>query len=119
VALQGWYDVDSANGFNILSANNKQLSTRRAHLLHPQTFQDEPFIRHVSQQVYHLGETHVCRVCTRIKLTSLRDASEDFGIANLEHLFRTHIEEDWGYDVCSLVLGYDQTVLIDSIFIKL
>jgi len=29
------------------------------------------------------------------------------------------IQEDWGHEVCGLVLGYDQNVLIDSIFITL
>jgi len=57
-------------------------------------------------------------VCRSIKLTSLRDASEDFRIPNFRQLFRAQIEEDWGHEVCGLVLGYDQNVLIDSIFIK-
>jgi len=54
-----------------------------------------------------------------IKLTSLRDASEDFGIPNFGQLFRTQIEEDWRPEVYRLMLGYDQNVRIDSIFIKL
>jgi hypothetical protein len=29
------------------------------------------------------------------------------------------IEDDWRYDVCRLVLGYNQNVLIDSVLIKL
>jgi len=58
-------------------------------------------------------------VCSSIKVTSLRDASEDFGITNFGQLFRIQIEEDWGPEVCGLVLGYDQNVLIDSIFIIL
>jgi hypothetical protein len=45
--------------------------------------------------------------------------SEDFGIPNFGQLFRTLIDDDWGHKVCGLVLGYDQNVLIDSIFIKL
>jgi hypothetical protein len=52
-------------------------------------------------------------------LTSLRDASVDFGIPNFGQLFRTHIEDDWGHEVTGLVLGYDQNVLTDDIFIKL
>jgi len=66
-----------------------------------------------------LRETHVCAVCRRIKLTSLRDASEDFGIPNFGQLFHARIEEDWGHEVCGLVLGYDQYALIDSLFIQL
>jgi len=119
LALEGWYDIDSAEVFNLLSATDKRRSTRRAHLLRLQTIQDKPIIRPVSQQVYHLRETHGRRVCRSIKLTSLRVASEDFEIPNCGQLFRAQIEADWGPEVCGLVLGYDQNVLIDSIFIKL
>jgi len=58
-------------------------------------------------------------VCISIKLTSLRDASEDSGIPNFGQLFRAQIEEDCGPKVCGLMLGYDQNALFDSIFIKL
>jgi hypothetical protein len=58
-------------------------------------------------------------MCRSIKLTSLRDASEDFGIPNFGQLFRAQLEEDWGPEVCALVLGYNQNVLLDSIFFKL
>jgi hypothetical protein len=54
-----------------------------------------------------------------IKLTSLREASEDFGIPNCGQLFRVQIAEDWGHNVSGLVLGYNQNVPLDSIFIKL
>jgi hypothetical protein len=119
LALQGWYDIDSAKVFNLLSAADTRRNTRRAHLLRLQHCQDEPFFRPVSPQVHHLRETHVRGVCRSIKLTSLRDASEDFGIPNFGQLFRAQIEEDWGPEVSGLVLGYDQNVLLDSIFIKL
>ena len=82
LALNGWYDVDSAKVVNLQSATDKQRSTRRAHMLHLQIIQYEPIIRPVSQQVNHLRETHLRRVCRSIKLTSLRDASEDFAIPN-------------------------------------
>jgi hypothetical protein len=49
LALKGWYDVDCARVFNLLSATDKQRSTHRAQLLHLQTIQDEPIIRPVSQ----------------------------------------------------------------------
>jgi len=62
---------------------------------------------------------HIRGVCRSIKLTSLRDASEDFGIPNFRQLFRTQIEVDWGHEVGGLLLRYDQYILIDSIFIKL
>jgi len=32
LALQGWYDIDSAEVFNLLSTTKKWQSTRRAHL---------------------------------------------------------------------------------------
>jgi len=119
LALHGWYDIDSAEIFNLLSAANKQWNTRRAHLLCHQDYQEEPFFRLVSQQVHHLREIHVRGVCRSMKLTSLRDASEDFRIPNFGQLFRAQIEEDWRHEVSGLVLGYDHNVLIDSIFIKL
>jgi hypothetical protein len=119
LALQGWYDMDSATILNLLSATDQRRSTRRAHLLPLQTIQDEPIFHPVSQQVYHLRETHVYGVCRSIKLASLRDASEDFGIPNFGWLFHAQIEEGWGHEVSELVLGYDQNVLLDSIFIKL
>jgi hypothetical protein len=82
LALEGWYDIDSAKVFNLLSTTDKRRSTPRAHLLRLQTVQDEPIIHPVSQQVYHLRETHVCGVCRIIKLTSPTDTSEDFGNPN-------------------------------------
>jgi hypothetical protein len=118
LALQGWYDIDSATVFNLLSATDKRRSTRRADLvlLHP--IEDEPIIRPVSQQLYHLRETYVRGVCRSIKLSSLRDASEHFRIPNFGQLFSAEIKEDWGHEVSGLVLRYDQNVLLDSIFIK-
>ena len=95
LALQGWYDIDSAKVFNLLSATDKRQSTLRAHLLHLQTIEDEPSIRPVSPQLYHLRDTHARRVCRSIKLTSLRDASEDFGFPNIGQLFRMQNEDDW------------------------
>jgi len=91
LALEGWYDIDSANVLNLLSATNKQRSPWRAHLLRLQTIQDEPIIHSVSQLVYHLREIHVRRVCRSIKFTLLRDASEDFRIPNFGQLFRTQM----------------------------
>jgi hypothetical protein len=58
-------------------------------------------------------------VCRSIKLTSLQDVSEDFGIPNFGQVLRGQIEEEWGHEVSGLVLGYDQNVLLDSIFIIL
>jgi hypothetical protein len=58
-------------------------------------------------------------VCRSIKLTTLRDASAEVGIPTFCQLFRSQIEDDWAHEVCGLVLGYDQNVLIDSVFIKL
>ena len=66
-----------------------------------------------------MRETHVRAVCRSIKLTSLRDASEDFRIPNFGQLFHAQIEEDWGHKVSGLVFGYHQNVLLYTIFIKL
>jgi len=119
LSLQGWYNIDWAKVFNLLSATDIRQITCRADLLRLQTIQDEPIIHSVSQQVYHLKETHVRRVCRSSKLTSLRDASEDFGMPNFGQLFCAQIEEDWAQEVSGLMLGYDQNVLMDTIFIKL
>jgi len=73
----------------------------------------------MSPQVHHLREAHVGGVCRSIKLNSLRNASEDFGIPNFGQLFRTQITENWGHEVSQLVLRYVPNVLLDSIFIKL
>jgi hypothetical protein len=81
LALQGWYNIDSGTDFNWLSATDKWQPTPRAHLLHLQTIQEDSIIRTVSQQVYHLRETHIPRLCRSIKLASLRDALEYFGIS--------------------------------------
>jgi len=117
--LEGWYDIDYAKVFNLLTATNKRRSTSRAHLLSLQSIQDEAIISPVSDQVYHLSETHVHGVCRSIKVTSLRDASVDFGIPNFGQLIRMQIDEDWGHEVSGLRLKFDQNALIDSIFIKL
>jgi hypothetical protein len=58
-------------------------------------------------------------MCRSINLSSLRDASVDFRIPNFGQLFLTQIEDDWGREVSGLVLGYDQNVLIGSVFIIL
>jgi len=119
LALQGCYDIDSAKVFDLLSAANKWQNTRRAHILRRHQSLKEPLFCPVSQQIHHLRETHVRGMCRSIKLTSLRYAWVDFGIPNFEQLFSTQIEDDWGHEVSGLVLGYDQNVLIDSVFIKL
>jgi len=119
VAVQGWYDIDSAKVFNLLSAANKQQNTSSAHLIHLQHCQEEPFFHSVSHPANHLRETQVRGVWRSIKLTSLRDASVDIGICNFGQLFGIQIEEDCGHEASGLVLGYDQNVLIDNIFIEL
>jgi len=119
LALQGWYDTDSAKVLNLLSATDKRHNTHGAHLLCLQMIQDEPCICPVSQHVYYLRDTHVRGACRSIKLLPLRDASEDFKIPNFGQLFCAQIEEDWGHKVCGLGLGYDQNVLIASICITL
>jgi len=119
LVFQGWYDIDSATVFNLLSAADKWQNTRRARLLRLHHCQKEPFFHPVSEQVHHLREPHLRGVCRSIKLTSLSDASVDFRIPNFEQLFRKHIKDDWGHEVSGLVLEYDQNLLIDSVFTKL
>jgi len=119
LVIHGWYDNDSAKVFNQLSAAYKRQNTRRAYLLNLHHCQKEPFFYSVLQQVHHLRETHVRSVGRYIKLCWLRNASVDFRIPNFGQLFCTQIEGDWGHEVSGLVLGYDQNVLLDSIFIKL
>jgi len=92
VALQVWYVIDSTEVDNLLSATDQQQSTPNAHLLHLQTIPEEPIIRPIPEQVYHLRETHVHGVCGSIKSTSVKDASEDFQNPNLGQLFRAQSE---------------------------
>jgi hypothetical protein len=119
LALQGWYDIVSAKDFNGLSATDKRRSTHRAHHVPLPPIEDKPILWPVSQQLYHERETHVRGVCRRIKLTSLRDASDDLGIPTFGLLFCMQMEEHWEHKVSGLVLGYDQNVLLAGIFIKL
>jgi len=119
LAHQGRYDIDSGKVFTLLSATDKRQNTGRAHLPHRQHFHEEPFYHPVPPQVHHLRETHIRGVWRGINIISLWDASDDFGVPNFGYLFRAQCEEDWGHDVCGLVLGYDHNVLIDSTFLKL
>ena len=119
LALERWYGIDSVKDFNILSATDERRSTLRAHLLPVQTMHEKPIIRQISQQVYHLWEMNVHGVCRCIIWTSLREVLEDCGIPNFGQRLHFPIEEDCTPKVSGLMLGYDQNVLIDSIFIKL
>lgn len=71
LALQGWYDIDSAKVFTLLSATFTWQSTHRAHQTHLQTIQHEPIIHPVSLHRYHWREKHFPGVCRSIKLNSL------------------------------------------------
>jgi len=82
LALLGWYNTDSAKVFNLLSAAEKWRNTHTAQHLCLHHGQEEPLFCPLSQQVHHVRETHVHGVHRSIKLTSLRDASVDFGIPN-------------------------------------
>jgi hypothetical protein len=119
LALQGWYNIDLTKVFNQLSTTDKWQNTHRAYLWHLQHSQDEPFFCHVSPQVHYLRETHVWGVCTSIKSTSLRAASEGFRIPHCEQIFPPIIHDDWWHEVSGPVFRYDQNVLFDSIFMKL
>ena len=119
LALEGWFSIDLAKGFNLQSAANKWWNTCRAYLLNLQNHLDVALFRPVPALIHHLRETHVLEVCRSIKLTSLRDASEVVGIPIFGQLFYTQIKEDWGHKVSGRVLRYDQNALCDSIFINL
>jgi hypothetical protein len=67
------------------------------------SFEKNPCPRHV--QKYQINLTQRC--------------IRRFHNPNFGQLFRTQIEEDWGPEGSGLELGYDQNVLLDSIFIKL
>jgi len=54
LALQGWYDIDSAKIFNILPTTDKQQSSWGADPFHLQTIQNEALIWCLSQWVYLL-----------------------------------------------------------------
>jgi hypothetical protein len=58
-------------------------------------------------------------MCRCIKLTSLNDALLNIGIPDNGQLFCIQIEEKGWHEFGGLVLGYNQNVLIDRIFIKL
>jgi len=117
-ALQCWYDIDALKVVNRLSAADKRRNMRRAHHWCLHNCQKEPLFHPVSQQVHQSREPHVHSVCRSIKLTSLRNASVDFGIPKFGELFLTQIEDSWGHEDSGLVLGYDQNILIDSVCIE-
>jgi len=119
LALQGWYDIDSAKDFNLLFTTDKLWNPPRAHLLCLQYCQEEPFFRPILQQVNHLTVTHVCGVWRSIKWTSLRDSSEHFIMSNFGQLIHVQSEQVWGHEVWGLVLKYDLKALLDSMLIHL
>ena len=82
-ALQGWYNNAAAKVFNLLFASDEWRNTCRVYLSCLQQSQDERLFRPVSPRVHRVRHTDVCGVCRSIKLTSLRDASEDLRIPNI------------------------------------
>jgi hypothetical protein len=118
-ALKGRYDIGSAKVFRLLSTSDKWQSTPSVRPLRFKTIGDEPIIRPVSQQVYHSGEMHFRAACRSITLTSLRAASEDLRLPNFEQLIRAQIDKNSGLRLTGLVRGYDRSVHLDCIFIKL
>jgi hypothetical protein len=88
-ALEGCYAMDWAMIDNQLSATNTRRCTCTVQQLRLETIQDELIVPPVSQQVYHLRETHVGGVCRSVKLTSLKNTSQHFEIPNSGQQFRT------------------------------
>jgi hypothetical protein len=119
VDLQGWYDTDSVTVFKLPPTADPQLNTPWASLWFLQHCQDYSLFSIDSPWVNHFWQTHVRTVCPSIKLTSLRDAWDYFGIPTLRQLFLLNIVEDWRQNGSGLVLRYDQNVLCHSICIKL
>jgi len=105
LALQGWYDTDTAKVFNLLSAANEQQNPPWAYLWFLQHCHDEPCHCPVSWQVNHFRETHDRRVCRRVKFTLRGNAAEYFGFRKVQQLFLSQIQDVWGNKVCGLVLG--------------
>jgi hypothetical protein len=60
---------------------------------------------------------HIGGVGRIINSFTLRDVSDNIGIPTFGRLFRTQAEENCRLKFCTLVVGYNQNVLIDSIFI--
>jgi hypothetical protein len=73
----------------------------------------------ISQQIHHLHETHASEGCRTIRCTLLRDVPNVCRFANLEQQFQVPVEERWGQEFGWLVLGYDQNVLLNNLFIEL
>jgi len=105
LALQGWYDIDSAKVYDLLSKANKWQNSHTAHHIRLQHCQDEPFFCPVLPRVYHLRGTHILKVCRSFKLTSPRDALEGSVFPNFGQRSRSPMEEDWGHEDSGLVLG--------------
>jgi hypothetical protein len=116
--LQSSYDIDSAKIMNLLSSAEKQWNTCRTHLVSFRHCKDKPFFRCMSSHVNFSRQPHFCAVCKSVKLTSLRDTSEDVWIPNTWQLFYSKIEDDWGRNVSGLVLAYDKNIRLDSLFSK-
>jgi len=88
-------------------------------ILYASMLSGSAIFRSLSQQVHHLRKIHICRLWGCLKLTSLGDASDDVGSPTFRQVFYAQIKEDWGHNVCGLLLRYDHNALHNSIFIKL
>ena len=116
LAIQGWSDIASTKVINLDSATHKWQNSFRACLLNLQHFLEKPVFHHVSQQIHHFSELHVCGLFRTINSLLLRDASVDSAIPIFWQLFCTQIDKDRRYEVHGLVFGYLQNALLDSLF---
>jgi len=114
LALQDSYNIDSANVINLPSTANKKQNTHQVNFLCLQHCQHGPFLWLISQQVHHLTETDIRRVCRILKSTSFRAASVDCWMSEFGQQFHSQIEDNLVHEVSELVLRYDQIVLIDN-----
>jgi len=119
LAFQGWYTIDSANNFTVLSATDRWWNSRYAHLSILQHCLHELLYHSISQQAKYMTETHVCGWYSSIKLTAIWDATEDFVISIIGQRFHIRIGDDLGHDICWLVFGYTHNVPLDHMFIGL
>lgn len=117
LTIQGRCEIESANDFNWLSATDTWRNISSALRVYIWHYQWERFFHLTLQPGQYLIQCHHCGVCRRVKLTLLRDTSEDVRISKVGQLFWSQIEEASGQWVCGLVVIYDQNVLKGSILV--
>jgi len=94
-ALPGWYNIESAKVFNILSITNKWQSTFTVHLLSLETIQHKPDLHRISQQVYDLRDTHV-HECAEVSIyPHLEMHQKILEFQHLDSYFAHQLKRTW------------------------